>query len=159
MSSAVVVGISDMNVASRPGVLITYALGSCVGICLYDKLTGISGLSHVLLPESSMCPNDRNVMKFADTAVQALIERMERAGASRMRLTAKIAGGARLFGGISGTIQIGERNIAAVKAQLTRFRIPLLAEDTGLDYGRTVEFHAADGVVHVKTALRGSKTI
>lgn len=159
MDSAVIVGISDMNVATRPGVLITYALGSCVGICLYDRLTGISGLSHILLPDSSMCPNDKNVMKFADTAVQALLERMERAGAARARITAKIAGGARLFGGSDGCIQIGERNIIAVKEQLARLRIPLVAEDTGLNYGRTVELHADDGMVHVKTALKGAKTI
>lgn len=157
MNSPVVVGISDMNVTARPGVLITYALGSCVGVCLYDKITGISGLSHILLPDSSMCPNDGNAMKFADTAVQALIQRMESAGAQRIRITAKIAGGARLFGG--NCLQIGERNVAAVKAQLARLKIPLLAEDTGLDYGRTLEFHAADGVMIIKTALRGLKSI
>jgi chemotaxis protein CheD len=157
MDNPVVVGISDMNVAARPGVLITYALGSCVGVCLYDKLSGISGLSHILLPDSSICPNDRNAMKFADTAVQALVDRMERKGASRHRMTAKIAGGARLFG--DGGLQIGERNVVAVKAQLARLRIPLLAEDTGLNYGRTVELHAEDGAVLVKTALKGCKTI
>lgn len=158
MSNPIVVGISDMNVTPRPGVLVTYALGSCVGICLYDRLAGVSGLSHILLPDSSMCPNDHNVMKFADTAVKALIERMERAGARRARLTAKIAGGARLFGNGEG-IQIGERNVAAVKAELARFNIPILAEETGLNYGRTVEFHAEDGTVYVKTALKGAKAI
>lgn len=158
MASPVVVGISDMNVTNRPGVLVTYALGSCVGICLYDRAYGISGLSHILLPDSSMCPNDRNVMKFADTAVKALIEMMEHAGASRLRMTAKIAGGARLFGG-DGGIQIGDRNVVAVKEQLSQLRIPILAEDTGLNYGRTLEFHAEDGTVSVKTALRGTKTI
>lgn len=158
MNSAIVVGISDMNVALRPGVLVTYALGSCVGICLYDRVMGISGLSHILLPDSGMCPSDKNVMKFADTAVKTLIDRMERAGASRARLTAKIAGGARLFGTADG-IQIGERNVAAVKTQLSRFNIPILAEDTGLNYGRTVEFHAENGTVFVKTALKGVKSI
>jgi chemotaxis protein CheD len=158
MNSPVVVGISDMNVASRPGVLVTYALGSCVGICLYDRMKGISGLSHVLLPDSAMCPNDKNAMKFADTAIKTLIERMERAGASRARLTAKIAGGARLFGNAEG-MQIGDRNVAAVKTQLARFNISILAEDTGLNYGRTVEFYAEDGTVFVKTALKGVKSI
>lgn len=158
MDNPVVVGISDMNVATKPGVLVTYALGSCVGICLYDRVYGISGLSHILLPDSAMCPNDKNVMKFADTAVKTLIEMMERVGASRNRITAKIAGGARLFGGENG-IQIGDRNVVAVKEQLVKFRIPLVAEDTGLNYGRTLEFHSEDGVVHVKTALKGPKII
>ena len=158
MDNAIIVGISDMNVASRPGMLITYALGSCVGLCLYDSAMGLAGLSHILLPDSSMCPSDKNVMKFADTAVPALIERMERSGASRRRIVAKMAGGARLFGGTAG-INVGERNVLAVKEQLSLFRIPLVAEDTGRDYGRTVEFFAQDGVVNVKTALRGVKTI
>lgn len=158
MSNPVIVGISDMNVVRKPESLVTYALGSCVGICLYDRTSGVAGLSHVLLPDSTMCPNDRNVMKFADTAVKTLIERMERAGAHRVRLTAKIAGGARLFGNAEG-IQIGERNVVAVKEQLSRFSIPILAEDTGLNYGRTVEFCAEDGAMNVKTALKGTKTL
>lgn len=158
MSSPVIVGISDMNVVRKPDALVTYALGSCVGICLYDRASGVAGLSHVLLPDSTMCPNDKNVMKFADTAVKALIERMERAGARRTRITAKIAGGARLFGTAEG-IQIGDRNVAAVKAQLFQYSIPIMAEDTGLNYGRTVEFCAEDGMMHVKTALKGVKTL
>jgi chemotaxis protein CheD len=157
MDSAVVVGISDMKVVVSPGTLVTYALGSCIGICLHDPLTGIAGLSHILLPDSSISPNDTNLMKFADTAVAELIRQMERKGASRFRLTAKIAGGARLFGGAGG-IQVGDRNINAVKAQLERFRIRILAEDTGLDYGRTVEFRT-DGTVFIKTALKGAKQI
>jgi chemotaxis protein CheD len=158
MSNPIVVGISDMNIASKTGILVTYALGSCVGICLYDRVMKISGLSHILLPEAAICPSDNNVMKFADTAVQTLIERMERSGANRARLTAKIAGGARLFGNGIG-IQIGDRNVAAVKEQLARFRIPLIAEDTGLNYGRTVEFHSDEGTVYIKTALKGVKSI
>ncbi len=158
MDNAVVVGISDMNVVSRPNMLVTYALGSCVGICLYDGVAGVAGLSHILLPDSSMCPSDNNVMKFADTAVGALIERMERSGASRRRIVAKLTGGAKLFGGASG-INVGERNVLAVKEQLDRLRIPIVAEDTGKDYGRTVEFFANDGSVNVKTAMRGVKAI
>ena len=158
MENTIVVGISDLNVAFRPDMLITYALGSCVGLCLYDGVMGVAGMSHILLPESSLCPSDANFMKFADTAVPALIQRMEKAGASRTRIVAKMAGGARLFGGNTG-INIGERNVLAVKEQLSKFRIPLVAEDTGRDYGRTVEFFANDGAINIKTALRGVKTL
>ncbi len=157
MDQPIVVGISDMKIATDPGALITFALGSCVGICLHDPLNRISGLSHVLLPDCSLCPNDTNVAKFANTAVEELVRRMERIGANRFRLTAKIAGGARLFGGAGG-MQVGERNVASVKAELSRLRIRLVAEDTGLDYGRTVEFRT-DGTVIVKTALKGTKAI
>ena len=158
MDNTIIVGISDMNVATKPGMLVTYALGSCVGLCLYDGAAGVAGLSHILLPDSALCPSDKNVMKFANTAVPALIERMERSGALRRRIVAKMAGGAKLFGGSAG-INVGERNVIAVKEQLERLRIPLIAEDTGKDYGRTVEFFANDGTVNVKTALRGLKTI
>lgn len=157
MINPVVVGISEMRVTARPGVLITCALGSCVGICLYDGFSGVCGLSHVLLPDSGLCPEDRNPGKFADTALQALVARMVKAGAARARITAKIIGGARLFG--AGGMDIGERNVAAVKEQLARLGIPLVGEDTGKNYGRTVEFHAEDGRVVIKTSFRGSATI
>jgi chemotaxis protein CheD len=157
MDSTVVVGISDMRVTARPGVLVTYALGSCVGVCLYDGVSGVCGLSHILLPDSRLCPGDRNPNKFADTAVRALVARMVKEGAALARITAKIIGGARFFG--EGGMDIGRRNVAAVKEQLERLHIPLVGEDTGRNYGRTVEFSAGDGRVVVRTALKGMKII
>jgi chemotaxis protein CheD len=155
--SPVVVGISEMRVTVRPGVLVTYALGSCVGICLYDGVSGVCGLSHILLPDSRLCPEDRNPSKFADTAVRALLARMLKAGAVRERITAKLIGGARIVG--FGGIDIGERNVAAVKEQLALLGIPIVGEDTGKNYGRTVEFYAEDGRAVVRTALMGSRII
>ncbi len=96
-------------------------------------------------------------MKYADTAIQALVSAMERAGASRARMTAKIAGGAKMFA--CEGVSVGERNIAAVKYELVRLRIKLIAEDTGLNYGSTVELHPEDGSVMVKSVLHGSKVI
>lgn len=157
MANLIVVGISDFKMASVPDVLITYALGSCVGTCLYDSRLKIAGLSHVLLPESAICKDDDNIMKYADTAIAALVENMEMHGASRARLTAKIAGGAKMFA-TAGT-GMGERNIAAVKNELSKLNIPIIGEDTGSNYGRTVEFHPEDGVVLVKSVLHGNKTI
>ncbi|MEA4889432.1 MAG: chemotaxis protein CheD [Clostridiaceae bacterium] len=158
MADAVIVGISDLKIVKKPEKLITYALGSCVGICIYDQVSGVSGLSHVLLPDSSQCPRDQNQMKFADTAVPLLVKKMEALGVRRGNMTAKIAGGAALFGQ-NDIMRIGERNIMAVKQQLRLHQIRLVAEDTGLNYGRTVEFHAADGKVYIKTALHGVKMI
>jgi chemotaxis protein CheD len=157
MSNLIVVGISDSKIAGVPDVLITYALGSCVGTCLYDSVTRIAGLSHVLLPESAICQNDLNVMKFADTAIVALVREMERSGASRLRLTAKIAGGAKMFA-TTGT-SMGERNIAAVKNELYKLKIRLIGEDTGSNYGRTVEFHPDDGSVLIKSIMHGNNAI
>lgn len=159
MSKLIVVGISDLNIASASDVLITYALGSCVGTCLYDNRLHIAGLSHILLPER-FSANDDNTMKYADTAISQLVEKMERAGASRLRLTAKIAGGACMFGtAMFGTTAIGDRNVAAVKSELLRLKIRLVAQDTGNNYGRTVEFHSEDGSVIVKSALHGVRNL
>ncbi len=161
MSEKVVVGISDMQIVRRPNVLITYALGSCVGICLYDSITGISGMSHVLLPDSAMCPRDSNVMKFADTAIKELINRMHLHGASKHRLIAKIAGGAQLFNyeASSNLMRIGDRNVESVKIHLKKYNVKIISEDVGLNYGRTVEFRSDDGQVVITSALKGTKII
>ena len=157
MANLIVVGISDMKISCNPDTLVTYALGSCVGTCLYDAGRGIAGLSHVLLPDSGINREDHNVMKYADTAIEELVRRMEMAGALRSRLTAKIAGGANMFA--SSGPSIGERNVRTVKEELRRLRIVLLAEDTGSNYGRTVEFHSEDGSMLVKSVLHGSRVL
>lgn len=152
---ALVVGISDLKIALPPDTLITYALGSCVGICLLDPASHVGGLSHIMLPTQSVAPNDRNVMKFADTALPDLLKRMEARGAMRSRIKAKIAGGAQMFG--SSTTgdnnpmwQIGQRNVAAVTDMLRRLSIPVIAQDVLKNYGRTVSFDPATGIMTVR---------
>lgn len=160
MSELLVVGISDYKFARNPNVIVTYALGSCVGICLYDKQLKVGGLSHIMLPESSMfSKNDINRMKFADTAIVDLVKDLTRLGADGRRLVAKIAGGAQMFevqqGSMIGTI--GERNVSSVKKALQSLRIPILAEDTGLNYGRTVYFDLETGIMKVQSLNRSIK--
>lgn len=152
----ITIGIGDLKVCRAPDVLITYALGSCVGVCLLDSTTQIGGLSHIMLPESSGS-NSANPMRFADLALPMLIRQMESMGASRMRLKAKIAGGATMFATASDKFNIGERNLAAVKKFLMTNHIPILAEDTGLDYGRTQLFYPATGVMEIRAAAKGTK--
>lgn len=149
MAQLVVVGIADLNIVTAPDRLITYALGSCVGIFLYDRVHRIAGLSHVLLPESVSNNADKNVMKYADTAVEELTKRMERKGCARNLLIAKVAGGADMFS-FTG-ISIGQRNIEMVKKELVRLNIKIVAEDTGCNYGRTVECCPVTGEMTVKT--------
>ena len=151
----IVVGISDYKITRAPEKLITYALGSCVGTCLFDTRTGLAGLSHILLPDSSIGRTGDNIMKYADRAIEAMLREMERAGVRRMNLTAKIAGGANMFANASGTLNIGERNAAAVRGELKRLGIRLVAEDTGKNYGRTLEFDPQDGSVIIKSVLHG----
>lgn len=162
MSKTITVGIADLNVVKAPDILVTFALGSCVGICLYDAKVKVAGLSHIMLPSSQQMSNvaASQPMKFADSAIALLIQKMERSGASRARLTAKIAGGAQMFAAMSTTAiaNIGERNIQAVKATLNQMRIPIVAEDCGKNYGRTQYFSANDGVMLIKSVTRGEWT-
>lgn len=162
MSKTVTVGISDLNVVKAPDILVTFALGSCVGICLYDARVKVAGLSHIMLPSSQQMASiaATQPMKFADSAVALLVQKMERAGASRAHMTAKIAGGAQMFAAMSTTAiaNIGERNIIAVKAALAQQHIPIVAEDCGKNYGRTQYFSASDGVMLIKSVKKGEWT-
>jgi len=157
MSNLITVGISDLNIAQAPDVLVTYALGSCVGICLYDSATKTAGLSHIMLPSSSLNPNGGQEHRFADTAIVALVKKLETAGANPRRLKAKIAGGAQMFPALnnSAIANIGKRNIDAVREMLGKLSIPIVADDTGKDYGRTLFFSAEDGSMRIKSASRG----
>lgn len=157
MSANIKIGISDLNVARAPDVLVTYALGSCVGICLYDRTKKIGGLSHIMLPDSSASHGAVQPYRFADTAIPILVQKVVLLGASRRALTAKIAGGARMFAtsGNTSLANIGERNVAAVKAALAKQGIPIIAEDTGKDFGRTLFFTVEDGMMHIKSAVKG----
>lgn len=159
MSQKLVVGISDWKIGRGDDTLITYALGSCVGICIYDQKTGLAGLSHVLLPDSSSIIGGRETrMKFADTAIPDMVAEMQRMGVGG-RLTAKIAGGAVMFAAASAQFNIGERNVAAVKKALSALRIPIVAEDTGLNYGRTMTFFAQDGSVEINSMIKGKSML
>lgn len=152
MSQLVVVGISDYKISRDPDILVTYALGSCIGICLYDRDNKIGGLSHIMLPDSKMFSNkEMNRMKFADTAIEDLIKKMKSYGLCRSGLTAKIAGGAQMFDVQPGSKigSVGERNLDSVKQVLSSLRIPILAESTGKNFGRTVYFNLKTGMMQV----------
>lgn len=163
MSEKISVGISDYRTSSSPDMLVTYALGSCVGISLYDPVARIGGLSHIMLPSYSQKSvvdiDDR--MKFADTAIDDMLCKMEQLGAERSRIQAKIAGGANMFGSLDDTFigTIGNRNIAAVHNELERLGIPLVAEDVGENYGRTVHFSLEDGRVMIQTIGKGEREL
>ena len=156
----VVIGISDMNVVKNGDSVITYALGSCVGIALYDKTRNIAGLAHVLMPSSKdVRDGNINVMKYVDTAIPELVKRMEMAGSVSHALVAKIAGGAQMFVMSGANFNIGERNIAMAKETLQKLRIPIVAQDVGSNYGRTVEIFSDTGIYRIKAIAKGVKDI
>ena len=152
----ITVGIADLNIAKEPDVLATYALGSCVGICLYDPDKKIAGLAHIMLPLSKEAVGNAvdNRRRYADTGITELIQTMSLSGASPSRLVAKIAGGAQMFSTTSSVFNIGERNVAAVKKILTAYRIRIVAEQTGSNFGRTVFFYPEDGTMEIRAAAR-----
>lgn len=161
MGELVKVGMADMNCTRTPGVLTTLGLGSCVGICLYDTLTKISGMVHIMLPSSLQIKNNSNPAKFADTGVVKLLEEMQKLGANRSRIVSKIAGGAQMFNfnDSSDIMRIGSRNVTATKEILNSLNIPILAEDTGGSYGRTIELYSETGILLIKTIGFGTKQI
>ena len=161
MATMIKVGMADLNVCLPPDSITTLGLGSCVGIVLYDPAKKISGMAHVMLPDSSRIRNNENVAKFADTGIQELLNRVLKLGASRAALVAKIAGGAQMFAFNSDNemLKVGLRNVEAVKRKLASLRIPVVAEDTGLNYGRTIEFYPETGKLLVKSVGKPIKTL
>lgn len=159
--SNITVGMADLNICREPDVLITVGLGSCIGLTLYDPVNKIGGMVHYMLPDSHITANNANIAKFADTGIPELLKRITLAGANRSRLIAKIAGGAKMFGvnQASNIGSIGERNAAAAKKILSDLNIKLVAEDTGLNYGRTVELHCDTGDFYIKAIKKPIKVI
>lgn len=155
----IIVGLAEGKIALENQYLISYALGSCVGVCLYDRLHKIAGMAHVILPSKLESRDRRNPYKFADEGVDALIQEMKRHGAEQTWLIAKIAGGAKMFSAVGWEWEIGARNIRTVKKSLAKAGIQIAAEDTGKDYGRTISFFASDGRLEVKTVKHSLKLL
>ena len=151
MSAIIPVGMSQLKTAKSPTQLAVYGIGSCVILSLYDADRQVGGLAHIMLPSSAgMDMSNANNIKFADTAVPALINAVLDKGALRKGLEAKIFGGSEMFPpseDFSNTI--GRDNIDAVKVALKKHNIPLKCEDTGGTHGRSIEFDLSNGKVKV----------
>ena len=161
MSEIIKVGMADLNVCAAPNGITTLGLGSCVGIALRDPVTKIGGLAHIMLPDSTSIRNNTNIPKFADTGIEELVKQVVAKGASRARLVAKIAGGAQMFAfqTKSDMVRIGERNVEASKKKLRELKIPILAEDTGKNYGRTVIFYPETGDFIIRAVGKAESVI
>jgi chemotaxis protein CheD len=156
------IGMADLGVAKPPDRLRTTGLGSCVGVVLYDPVQKVAGMAHVMLPESSMAKGGEiSTGKYADTAIPHLIHLMQKEGASTRNMIAKMAGGAQMFAflGSSDTMRIGPRNVEACKQALQAAQIKIVAEDTGGNCGRTIEFDTTNGVLQIRTVNQGVKEV
>ena len=148
------VGIAEYEVATDGALLTTSGLGSCVGVALYDSESGVAGLAHVMMPAAAEIDGG-NAAKFADTGTELLVEEVERAGADRARLAAKIAGGSDMLDFSDDGDGIGERNALAVRETLEAHGIPVVAADVGGDHGRSLRFESRSGDLEVKSANEG----
>ncbi len=161
MVNLIKVGMADLQSSRHPCIITTLGLGSCVGIALYDPGRKVAGLAHIMLPSSQQARNNSNTAKFADTAIVKLVDDMISLGAVRSQIIAKLAGGAQMFSfnDTSEMLRIGARNVSASKEALNMLGIPILSEDTGGNYGRTIEIHSETGKLMIKTIGHGLKEI
>jgi chemotaxis protein CheD len=149
------VGISEMSVSNQPeDVLVTYSLGSCVGLSLYDPERCVGGLIHCMLPLSKIDPQKAEItpQMFVDTGVTALLTAVFDLGADRSRLIAKVAGASSMLDP-KGLFKIAERNYTVLRKLLWKNGIFISAEDVGGMQARTMYLHLATG----KTVIRSQK--
>ena len=144
------VDMAGMNVESKPVELLT-SVGSCVAICLYDSIHRCGGLAHIMLPHSSLGPQEPLPSKYADTAVPALAKAIRKISGMETRLSAKIAGGANMFANTgANNLDVGAKNVHAVKTALNQHKIRLVGEDVGGCHGRKISFNVASGITLVR---------
>ena len=156
------VDIAMMKIARAPNQLYSLGLGSCIGVAIYDPAIKIGGLIHILLPTSQGFENGNHVRtKFADSGICDLVDALVKAGASRARMRAKMAGGASMFvtNGTSSVHEVGKRNIQSSKDTLKRLGIELIANDTGGNKGRTIVFDIETWQLTIKTVDKTVKVI
>lgn len=157
------VGMADYKICRSPQKISTLGLGSCLGVILYDDSTGVCGMAHVMLPDSTRIPSQSsNRFKFMDTCLKDMYDELtikNRIPSSKLK--AKIAGGAKMFAHRSSNsmLNVGEQNIVKAKEMLKEWRIPIRAEDTGDRYGRTITFDPSNSTLHIKTVGVGESII
>jgi chemotaxis protein CheD len=149
-----IIGIADMKISSRADdVLITYALGSCLGITVYDPVVKVGGLIHIMLPISTVNPAKavENPLMFVDTGVPELFKACYKLGAKKERLIVKVAGGASLQNNEnSDQFQIGKRNFLMLRKLLWKNNVLIKSCDVGENFSRTMSLNIGTGEVVLK---------
>ncbi len=159
--SEIVIGISDFKVSNNiSDVLVTYALGSCVGVTIYDPVVKVGGLLHFMLPESSldMRKAGENPAMFADTGIPVLFKTCYELGAKKKRMIVKVAGGASILDD-ANFFRIGQKNVTAMKKLFWKNNVFIEGEDTGSNCNRTFSIHISTGKVFVRTAHNGTREL
>ncbi|MEA3487554.1 MAG: chemotaxis protein CheD [Thermodesulfobacteriota bacterium] len=150
--SRIIVGISDLKVSGNIGdIIITYALGSCIGVAVYDPMVKVGGLLHFMLPDSSLDSEKakKKPAMFADTGIPLLFKSCYKLGAEKKRMIVKIAGGAKILDD-ANYFRVGQKNITALRKMFWKNNVLISGEDTGENYNRTVELSVSTGTFIVK---------
>ncbi len=160
MEEEIVVGIGDIKCGRGGQSIATYALGSCVGVCLYDEQTGVGGLLHALLPFSKNM-NMVDPARYVNTGVKRLFQEICHRGAEPARLKAKVVGGAKMFEfKTSANMEdIGSANVHQVHKELQALGIPIVEEVTGGEVGRTIHFTPGTGSIRIHASDKTEKMI
>ena len=159
MAETLKVGMAELKVARPPQKLGCFGVGSCVVVALHDPQAGLGGLAHAMLPSATgaAAAEGEPGAKFADTAVASLVQAMEKEGAKRERMNARLIGGATMFtfpGKGEPQMPLGERNLAAARRALSELGIPVKAEDSGGSNGRSLELEPGEGTLTVWSAFQ-----
>jgi chemotaxis protein CheD len=151
--SNVVVDIADLAVSADPtATLITYSLGSCIGLAIWDPVAHVGGMLHYMLPDSELSPEKAQSAPamFCDTGVPKLFRAAYTLGAVKGRLVIKVAGGSQLLDD-NGTFNIGKRNYLALRKIFWKNGIMIKAEHVGGSLSRTLKLEVGSGVVTIRS--------
>lgn len=161
MDNNIKIGMADYKVGERDNILVTLGLGSCVGVIIYDSANKIAGMAHIMLPSSLEIKNNSNKMKFADTCIDLMMSELLKKNVNKNSLKAKIAGGAQMFSVSlnSDSLNIGKRNVLAVKEKLKLLKIPIISEDVFGNHGRTIRFNCSNQELNIKSIGKGETII
>ncbi len=148
----IIVGVSDMKVSNdAEASLITYSLGSCIGVAIYDPIVRVGGLLHFMLPDSNLdkAKAERNPYMFADTGIPALFKSTYKLGAEKKRMRVVVVGGAQVLDQ-KGFFNIGKRNHMAVRKIFWKNKVMVDYEDVGGNVNRTIRVDIGNGDIWVK---------
>jgi chemotaxis protein CheD len=166
MPEVIKVGMAELKAATNPGVLTCVGLGSCIGLVFYDRISRIGAMAHIMMPDSSRAKKseteDFKKGKYADTAIDGMLEEMEWLGAKKLNIRAYIFGGANMFPELfhkDAFLNMGERNFEAVKNGLLQRKIKIMAEEVGGNLGRTITLYTESARIEMKTALGGGEKV
>jgi chemotaxis protein CheD len=150
----VAVGLGEIHLSNDTNVVLAcLGLGSCIGVSAYDPVSRVGAMAHIVLPQGSDADCERTPSKFANSALPFIVKEMEKQGAIKKRIVIKIAGGAKIISNVppKSILDIGDRNVTAIKISFAEHHLELKAEDLFGKLGRSMWLHIETGVTRVRT--------